>query len=301
MQNLEQVSTLVVYGAIAAFIVAMIAFAIDISARSDRREGGNAPARRRAAGAGMAVTMLATILLGIGVVTRGFAAGHVPWSNMYEFTISFTFVSLVIFLVLSARRDLRDVGVLMTLGASVLLGIAVVVLYTRADGIAPILDHYWLAIHVPLAIGGVGVFGVAALIAVLQLMKDRAGAEPTSRLGHLTERLPSVGSLERLAHRFTAVGFVLWTFTIIAGAIWANSAWTRPWGWDAKEVWSFVIWVIFAAYLHARATRGWTGRRSAYLILTGFIAILINLFVINYFVPSKHSYALAEVVLPLLS
>ncbi|OKL53943.1 c-type cytochrome biogenesis protein CcsB [Bowdeniella nasicola] len=287
MQSLAQVSTLLVYAAIAAFVVAMIAFAVDLSGRSATRAQD---ARRPAAGIGMTVTYLGTVFLGIGVITRGIAGGHVPWSNMYEFTISFTFVALVIYLVLARKWDLRDVGVFVALPASLILGLAVVVLYTRSDGIAPILNHYWLTIHVPLAIGAVSVFGIAAFIAALQLAKDFAGDNhglATKVLG----ALPSVTALERLAHRLVAVGFVLWTFTIVAGAIWANSAWTRPWGWDAKEVMSFVVWVIYATYLHARSTRGWDGRRSAYLILFGFAGVLFNMFGINYFFDSMHSYA----------
>ena len=295
MRSLEQVSVLFIYGAIAAFVVAMIAFAIDISARGQRA----GETRRRAAGIGMSVTLLATIFLAGGVVMRAVAAGHVPWSNMYEFTISFTLLALVIYLVLARRFDLRDVGVLVALPAALLLGIAVVVLYTRSDGIAPILDHYWLFIHVPLAISGVGVFGISAFVAALQLVKDGAGQ--TGLIGRTARLLPSAKTLERLAHRLVAVGFVLWTFTVVAGAIWANSAWTRPWGWDAKEVVSFIVWVIYAAYLHARATRGWDGRRAAYLILAGFAAVLFNMFGINYFFESKHSYALVRTLLPNLT
>ncbi|SDZ95838.1 cytochrome c-type biogenesis protein CcsB [Bowdeniella nasicola] len=290
MQSLAQVSTLLVYAAIAAFVGAMLAFAVDVSGRPGNRGEG---VRRPGAGIGMSLTYLGTIFLGIGVVTRGIAGGHMPWSNMYEFTISFTFVALVIFLILSRRWDLRDVGVFVALPAALILGLAVVVLYTRSDGIAPILDHYWLIIHVPLAIGGVGVFGIAAFIAALQLGKDVAG-EDHGLASRILGVLPPVKTLEQLAHRLVAVGFVLWTFTIVAGAIWANSAWTRPWGWDAKEVMSFVVWVIYAAYLHARTTRGWDGRRSAYLILIGFAGVMFNMFGINYFFESKHSYALIE-------
>ena len=97
--------------------------------------------------------------------------------------------------------------------------------------------------------------------------------------------------LERTAYRLIAVSFPLWSFTLVAGAIWAERAWGRYWGWDPKEVWTFVIWVVYAAYLHARATRGWDGRRSAYLALAGFACILVNWGVVNVFFPGNHSYA----------
>lgn len=296
MGSIADLSTLFIYGAIAALVVAMIAFAIDASGKIHRDDS---QVRRPAANAGMMVTWLAAIFLLIGVVARGIAQSHVPWSNMYEFTLLFTLVGLIIFLVMNMKTDLRAAGLFVVIPALALLGIAVVVLYTAADGVAPILDHYWLIIHVPLAIGAVGVSSVAAVIAALQLAKDFT-SEHDTRLARILRPLPSPVRLERIAHRFTAVGFVLWTFTLIAGAIWANSAWTRAWGWDAKEVWTLVIWVIYAAYLHARATRGWDGRRSAYLILLGFIAILINLFVVNYLFESKHSYALGQTVLAAL-
>ncbi|MDO5727625.1 MAG: c-type cytochrome biogenesis protein CcsB [Bowdeniella nasicola] len=296
MGRVADLSTLLIYGAIAALVVAMIAFAIDASGKIHRSDSA---VRRPAANAGIMVTWLATVFLLLGVITRGIAQRHVPWSNMYEFTVLFTLMGLVIYLVLNARGDLRAIGLFVTIPAVSLLGIAVVLLYSAADGVAPILDHYWLVIHVPLAIGAVAVSSVAAALATLQLAKDYTSAS-SSRLGKLLRPLPTPAALERLAHRFTAVGFVLWTFTLIAGAIWANSAWTRAWGWDAKEVWTLVIWVIYAAYLHARATRGWDGKRSAYLILLGFLAILINLFVVNYFFDSKHSYALTTHALQVL-
>ena len=134
-----------------------------------------------------------------------------------------------------------------------------------------------------------GVLAVAAVTSTLQLVKDRAIGRGT--VGRVLGSLPSVDDLERLAFRINAVGFVLWTFTLIAGAIWAEHAWGRFWGWDAKEVWTFVVWVIYAAYLHARSTRGWEGRRAAWFSVAGFISILVNYYVVNLFFSSLHSYS----------
>nr|NLD39681.1 cytochrome c biogenesis protein CcsA [Actinomycetales bacterium] len=159
-----------------------------------------------------------------------------------------------------------------------------------ADGLRPILDHYWLILHVSVAIMAVSVFSISAVLAVLQLSKDFSNGT-----GSVVERilsgLPSADTLERYSYRFAAVGFVMWTFTLVAGAIWAEHAWGRPWAWDAKEVWTLVIWLIYAGYLHARATRGWDGRRAAWLVITGFVAILLNYFVVNFLLSTKHGYA----------
>lgn len=103
--------------------------------------------------------------------------------------------------------------------------------------------------------------------------------------------LPSADQLETLAYRINLVGFILWTFTLIAGAIWAEAAWGRYWGWDTKEVWTFIVWVLYAGYIHARATRGWQGTRSALLGLTGFAAVLFNFGVVNVFFNGLHSYS----------
>jgi len=111
------------------------------------------------------------------------------------------------------------------------------------------------------------------------------------RVGRLLELLPPSRTLDMLAYRTAAFGFPIWTFAIIAGAIWAQSAWGRYWGWDPKETWSFIVWVVFAAYLHARATAGWRGRRAAWLALVGFAAMLFNFYVVNTWIVGLHSYA----------
>ncbi|GAA3510995.1 c-type cytochrome biogenesis protein CcsB [Georgenia daeguensis] len=321
---LGQVSLILIYGAMAAYLVSFIAFAIDLSGLRDRGPGDR---RRRAAGIAMTTTWLGFALHLLGVVTRAIAAARVPWANMYEFSILFTLVAMVIFLALQRGRDMRFLGSFVLGPVLLMLGIAVSVLYVRADGVQPALQTYWLVIHVSIATLAVGVFSIAATLSVLQLVQERAelrrartaaatppstpapapqpvGATVTATLartetqtrahglwGRLLDVVPSSVELERLAFRLNAVGFMMWTFTLIAGAIWAEHAWGRPWGWDAKETWSFVIWVIYAAYLHARATRGWEGRRAAYLSITGFVAILGNYFLVNLVFNSLHSYS----------
>ncbi len=322
MRDLSQLSLLVVYAAMACYAIALVAFAVDLSSLRAHRDsegrvikrralvavgaGGVVDAseagadtaarddvvgsevRRRAAGIGMSTTWLGVAFHGIGVVTRGVAAGHVPWSNMYEFSLTSTFVAVALYLWLARNRDLKYLGAFVAGPVLLLLGVAVSVLYVEAEGLQPILDNYWLYLHVSVAIVATAVLTLAAVLAMLQLAKDFSG---DSRWSPILSGLPDVDALERLSYRFTAVGFVLWTFTLVAGAIWAEHAWGRAWGWDAKEVWTFVIWVIYAAYLHARATRGWDGRRAAYLVLAGFSAIMANYFVVNFLLSTKHGYA----------
>ncbi|GAA3512495.1 c-type cytochrome biogenesis protein CcsB [Georgenia daeguensis] len=318
--TLGQISLVLIYGAMAAYLVSFIAFATDLSGLRDRGTGDR---RRRAAGIAMSTTWLGFAMHLLGVITRAIAAARVPWANMYEFSILFTLVAMVIFLALQRGRDMRFLGAFVLGPVLLMLGIAVSVLYVRADGVQPALQTYWLVIHVSIATLAVGVFSISATLSALQLLQERAelrrarttatapsptspapepdGATATATLtrnerthglwGRLLEVVPSSLELERLAFRLNAVGFMMWTFTLIAGAIWAEHAWGRPWGWDAKEVWSFVIWVIYAAYLHARATRGWEGRRAAYLSIAGFVAILANYFLVNLVFNSLHSYS----------
>ena len=321
MNNLEQLSLLTIYAAMASYVVALLAFSVDVSSlRALRDEHGQvikraprakanavdsaqsgdtlvesppeAPAspeipRGKAIGIATSTLWLGFFFHLIGVVTRGFAAGHVPWSNMYEITITASAVVVGIYLWLDRKQSMRFIGVLLVLPVILALGAAVVVFYRAVEGLAPILDHYWLVIHVSLPIAAIAVLAIAAILALLQLTISSGWASENRLLSYL----PDADFLERLSYRFTAVGFVLWTFTLVAGAIWANEAWSRPWGWDAKEVWTFVIWVIYAAYLHARATRGWDGRRAAILVLIGFMAVVANMTVVNYFLNTKHGYA----------
>jgi cytochrome c-type biogenesis protein CcsB len=217
------------------------------------------------------------------LVTRGLAVGRVPWGNMYEFIGAITFAAVTAYLVLLTRQQVRFLGAFVMLFAVVALGIGTIWLYTDAGPLVPALKSYWIAIHVTAAITATGAFTVAEISTVLYLVTAR---------GLVTDsRLPSPDSLDRLAHRVIMFAFPIWTFAIIAGAIWADSAWGRYWGWDPKEVWSFITWVIFAGYLHARATAGWKGRKAAVVSLIAYGCLLFNFFGVNYMMSGLHSYA----------
>jgi cytochrome c-type biogenesis protein CcsB len=237
----------------------------------------------------MALTWLGAGLLLLGLVLRGLWAGRAPWGNMYEFSLAWTFGILAVFLAVSLRRDIRWLGLPVVFLSILSLGLAVTVLYTEAAQLVPALRSWWLIIHVASAIICGGAFTVAAAISVLYLWRDRAERKGT--VTGVVASLPDASRLDTLAYRILAFAFPLWTFAVISGAIWAEYAWGRYWGWDPKETWAFITWVIYAGYLHARSTAGWRGRRAAYISLLGFASFLINYFGVNIFVNSLHSYA----------
>jgi cytochrome c-type biogenesis protein CcsB len=309
--SLAEWSNLAVYSSMLVLVAALIAFAVSFAARGRRvmtpelvTAGGGAPERpgpsdddavvpdgpgRRAGNIAMALTWQATGLLLVGLVLRGLWAGRVPWGNMYEFSLTWTFGILAVFLVVSLRRDIRWLGLPVIFLSILSLGLAVTVLYTEAAQLVPALRSWWLIIHVAAAVICGGAFSVAAAISALYLWRERA-----ERKGHVTgivAALPDASRLDTLAYRILAFAFPLWTFAVISGAIWAEYAWGRYWGWDPKETWAFITWVIYAGYLHARSTAGWRGRRAAYISLLGFVSFLINYFGVNIFVNSLHSYA----------
>ncbi|RFS83034.1 c-type cytochrome biogenesis protein CcsB [Actinomadura spongiicola] len=232
----------------------------------------------------------------LGALTaRGFAADRAPWANMYEFVCSVVFAAVTALLVLFTRNRAYYLGVFVMFPAVLGMGLATTTLYTPVSALQPSLQSYWLAIHVLAAIIASGAFTVATALTALYLYRDRnAGTGPAtglSTLASLATRLPSARTLERLARQTVVFAFPIWTFAIIAGAIWADSAWGRYWGWDPKEVWAFITWTVYAAYLHAQATTGWRGRRSAMISLAGYACLMFNLVGINIWGSGLHSYA----------
>ncbi|MEL4319632.1 c-type cytochrome biogenesis protein CcsB [Leifsonia sp. YIM 134122] len=243
---------------------------------------------------GVALTVVAWLLHLSADILRGLAAGRVPWANMYEFAMTGTLVIVAVFLVANLFVDLRFLGTFVTGLVLILLGLASVNFYVAVSPLPPALQSIWLVIHVFVAATAVGLFALGFGLSVVQLMQFRresntVGAKTTGR--RLLATLPSSTKLEALAYRINIIGFILWTFTLMAGAIWAEKAWGRYWGWDTKEVWTFIIWVIYAGYIHARATRGWRGSRSAWLAIIGFSAVLFNFTIVNLFFKGLHAYS----------
>lgn len=237
----------------------------------------------------------ATMVLGLVVhvaatVLRGVAAERVPWANMYEFSLTGTALIVAVFVLVRAFVDLSYLGSYVTGLVLVLLGVATVNYYVDVVPLPPALQSFWLVIHVFVATLGTAFFAIAAGLSALQLVQARREQARLAGLRFL-DTLPGAARLEDLAYRIALVGFVLWTFTLIAGAVWAERAWGRYWGWDTKEVWTFIIWVLYAGYIHARATRGWRGTRSSWLSIVGFAAVMFNFGVVNVFFKGLHAYS----------
>ncbi|MFF8436283.1 c-type cytochrome biogenesis protein CcsB [Streptomyces bacillaris] len=246
----------------------------------------------------VSMTVIAFVVEAGGVLTRALSVQRAPWANMYEFSITFSTVAVGSYLVLLAlKKNVRWIGLPLVTTVLLDLGLATTVLYTDSDQLVPALHSYWLWIHVSTAILCGAVFYLGAVGTILYLFRDSyenklaSGGTPGKFATSVMERLPSASSLDKFSYRINAAVFPLWTFTIIAGAIWAGDAWGRYWGWDPKEVWSFITWVAYAAYLHARATAGWKGRKAAYLALIAFACWLFNYYGVNIFVSGLHSYA----------
>ena len=263
------------------------------SDRADRADSERRSLRIETAGrTGVALTVVAAALHLAGVVTRSFATDpvRVPWGNMYEFTLAGALGVSLIYLSLLPRLRLRWMGLFVVAFEVVVLMAANLLLEQAAGPLVPALHSYWLAIHVGAAVLATGAFSVGALAATAYLLRG-----PLERRGGaLEELLPSADALDRLSYRVHAVGFPLWTFAaLIAGPIWAEYAWGSYWNWDPKEVWAFITWVLYAAYLHARATAGWRGRAAAVIALVAFATLLFNFVGINFFfgASSQHSYA----------
>jgi len=305
-ESLAQVSDNLVYSAIVVYALAMIALVGEWAFGSRSRVGRSAqlvgvtggpttaadvapPTGRadRLGRVGISLTLLGFGLHVGGVLARGLSAGRVPWGNMYEFSTASALAVMGVFLLLLMRYDVRWLALFVVTPVLLTLGLAVTVLYAESAQLQPALQSYWLVIHVVAAVVASGAFTVGAALSVLYLVRDRA----ERRGGVTSSRLPSPAVLDRLAYRVHAFSFPIWTFAVIAGAIWAENAWSRYWGWDPKETWAFITWVVYAAYLHARATAGWRGARAAVIALVGFACFLFNYFGVNIWITGLHSYA----------
>jgi cytochrome c-type biogenesis protein CcsB len=328
-EALAQYANLAVYSAMAVFTLCMIAFALDLAGTAPkvlaatpdpRREASlvaaslsgapgrgsaddpddspGSPRSRRAAGVAMMLTRLGAILLIAAAAMRGLSVHRPPLGNMFEFALVGCMFVVVVFVALSTRRDLRWLGLFVIGPVLLTLGLAITVFYTDASELLPSLKSVWLVIHVTVATFAVALFTIAFSVTILHLVKtwleEQASDDPLA-MSHtkrvVNTALPPARSLDRTAYGLHAVAFPLWTFTLIAGAIWAEQAWGHYWNWDPKEVWTFVIWVVYAAYLHARATTGWSPRAANYLALAGYGAILVNYMVVNVFFVGQHSYS----------
>lgn len=302
LDSFEEISMLALYSAMLVYALAFIFFAVDLANRAGL-EAADAPAQstnsRRRPGSralriGFALTILAFVFHAVATVMRGIEAERVPWSNMYEFALTATLAIVGIFLIVNIWVDIRFIGVFVTGLVLLFLGVTRVNYYVPVVPLPPALESYWLVIHIIVAILAVGFFSLAFALSLVQLLQSRRQRRLDASLPSKTNFLksfPTSDALENLAYRVAIIGFVFWTFTLIAGAIWAEHAWGRYWGWDVKEVWTFVIWVLYAGYIHARATRGWRGDRSAWLSIVAYAAVVFNFAIVNVFFKGLHAYS----------
>jgi len=305
-ETLVSFSLIAVYSAMAIYALAFILFTVDLARRAapepvaiDAPIAIDAPAAEktsdasvkasRAMRAAMALTVIGFASHVASIVLRGVAAGYAPWSNMFGFALTATALIIGVFLLVQFWLDIRFLGVYAVGFALVFLGVGTVNFYVDVVPLPPALQSIWLVIHVFVAILGTAFFSLGAGLSLAQLFQSRR--ELRGKGPRFLATLPSSERLENSAYRVILIGFVFWTFTLIAGAVWAERAWGRYWGWDTKEVWTFIIWTLYAGYIHARATRGWRGSRSAYLAIIGFAAVLFNFTIVNLFFKGLHTYS----------
>jgi len=300
-QDWAYLSNYAIYSAMALFTLAFLghafetAWAVRTPTAASETEGNllkktfDSSRTQKAMRIATAMMILGFIFLLAGVVTRGISAGRVPWGNMYEFSITGALAFTGAYLIAIRKHDLRWLVLFISISALLTLGTAVTLLYRDSAPLVPALNSPWLIIHVITAIISGGVFLLSNVIAgaflYLEAMESRGGRKAWAK------RLPDLETLDQLSYRLVAFVFPLWTFSVIVGAIWAESAWGRYWGWDPKETWAFITWVAYAAYLHARVTIGWRGKRAAWLCLFAGSTFLFNYVYVNVWGTGKHTYS----------
>ncbi len=331
LENIEQYSQLSLFSALFIYALAFIFFAVDLANRAGEDGVSIVAATRdgvrrnsKAARIGFSLTVLGWAFHLSATVLRGIEGGRVPWANMYEFALTATLAIVTIFIAVQFVYDMRFLGTLISGLVLVFLGVARMNFYVASVPLPPALDSYWLVIHIIVAVLAVGFLTLSFGLSVAQLMQSRrerlvavpavgvsaagSAAEASSNGATLTatkapasaipkspfkflRSFPDSAALENLSYRMVIIGFVFWTFTLIAGSIWAEHAWGRYWGWDTKEVWTFIIWVLYAGFIHARATKGWRGSRSAWLSIIAYSAVIFNFTIVNVFFKGLHAYS----------
>jgi len=284
-----------IYSSMAIFALAFLAHAIEVAWSVKTPEVTVKKTKldfsktERIGRLGSAFMLIATLLLLAGVIFRGISANRVPWGNMYEFSITGALSFSIAYLFALVKYKMRWLALPASIAILITVGTAVTLLYVPSAPLVPALKSTWLVIHVSAAIISGGVFLLANFIAGTYLILDRY--EQKSARSVWMQKLPSLESLDNFSYRLIALVFPIWTFSVIAGAIWAEAAWGRYWGWDPKETWAFITWVAYAAYLHARVTIGWRGRKAAWLCLLAGSTFLFNYIYINIWGTGKHTYS----------
>lgn len=318
-EGFEQGSNVFVYLTMALYMLAFVVFSFDLARRSSQigsgakhvsakggslvasRAGGIGADVRRAKGSRFSSSMVkvATSVATAGwlahflvLLLRGFAAQRVPWANMWEFSLMGTFAIVGVFLCVRWMWDIDYLGTFLFGLVLLFQGVSLLWFYVPVVPLQPALQSYWLVIHIIVAVIATGLYALGCGLSTVQLFQIRREKNISSSVGRgFLRTLPAAQKIETLAYRMNVMGFIAWSFTLVAGAIWAQKAWGRFWGWDVKEVWTFVIWVLYAGYIHARVTQRWAGVRSAWLSILGFSAVVFNFTVVNIFFNGLHAYS----------
>jgi len=293
--SLAYLSNNLIYSALFVFTITFFLYAIETAwaVRGDdsasRQNVFDRSKTAKIARIATALMVLGFLLLLAAVIARGLSAHRVPWGNMYEFSITGALAFTGAYLAALQKYDLRWLGLPISIAVLLVLGTAITLLYRPSAPLVPALKSTWLVVHVSAAIISGGVFllanSIAATYLILDRMESRGGRKAWAK------RLPTLEVLDQLTYRLVAFVFPLWTFAVIAGAIWAESAWGRYWGWDPKETWAFITWVAYAAYLHARVTAGWKGKKAAWLCLFAGSTFLFNYVYVNVWGTGRHTYS----------
>ena len=238
--------------------------------------------------------MAGLVIHSVGLVFRWLEThrtgyGYVPLSNMYESLVFFSWTIVLIYLMLEFKYKQKIIGVLVTPLAFLTIAIISIIpsINPKITPLMPALQSNWLTIHVTTCFFGYAAFAVSFGISILYLIQDRKGGQ---RKG-MAKWLPSLSILDEINYKTIVIGFPMLSLGIITGAAWANYAWGSYWSWDPKETWSLITWFVYAAFLHARITRDWRGRKAAILSIAGFVAVMFTYFGVNYILSGLHSYA----------
>jgi len=231
----------------------------------------------------LAAMALSFAALTIALGQRSLVTGRLPFATLYEFTLLFAWGILLFYFI--ARRSVRSdlLAALVAILETAILSYSNT-LPSGARPLMPALQSIWLQFHVFTAIIAYGAFGLSFCLGLIYLIKTRGAA----RAGD--DDLPSLAKIDNLLHWSVVIGFPFMTLVLITGAVWAEEVWGNWWSWDPKETWALITWLIYAAYLHARKTHGWRGKKAAIMAIAGFLAVLFTLFGVSLLLPGAHSY-----------
>lgn len=244
---------------------------------------------------GVAVEMLIYVGVAVhfaSVLLRGLAVQRFPWGNLYEYvSVSILFAMAIAAGVLH-RETMRVFWPWLLAPILALMFYGGKNLYVEAAPVVPALQSIWIPIHVSIISIGCSIALISGVASILYMLRmyNREGKEK-GFLGKLVSPLPDAQKLDAIAYRTAIWSFPLFGLGIVLGAIWAESAWGRYWGWDPKETTALISWIVYALYLHARATSGWRNTKAAWINIFGFATMVFNLFFINMVVSGLHSYA----------